>query len=476
MDFLSSPPHADGSVLHELGYGVYDFDQNMSLTQDHFMSGPSATMNDRFTLVPSTQSSESSEPRYWKASLDAPLGREGETPYLDLENFESAEDLLDPYNDQIDSETLFHSLQESVHWRSQQVVENPPEYDPTIPRDQRTKQACVKALFKAWKSTAIATDNPGMKKPFDEERHDNARVECLCWMLLEALIRRSENGPLLVAYDPTKTKENPAIQSFAVRFDEVVQSLREQKTICKHLLDAPYINTFVDDPVRARNRVASNRDLNRKKGDTMSLGKEQLRKGSERGTTRKKGKKRARSISTDEDFSDAESTKYSQSPATLYGTPGQSAHRPQGRSVSGTRTSSQYTPTPMRNSYGSSGLYARSPVGLQMDTVAGPISYPVSPTPGHILTRQNTQSSSSLSVVQSPDLTDLKLPQSMLGNYTNMMGQTTPGSWMFPTMSHSDFAGVGQQVSRVNRTELYTRLLTSMFLVLSSDPANRSDL
>jgi hypothetical protein len=476
MDFLSSPPNADRSVSHEWDYDVYDFDQNMSLTEDHFMSGPSATMNDNFNLVPSMQSSESSEPRYWKASLEAPPGREGETPYLDLDNFESAEDLLDPYNDEIDSETLFHSLQESVHWRSQQVVENPPEYDPTIPRDQRTKQACVKALFKAWKSTAIATDNPGMKKPFDEERHDNARVECLCWMLLEALIRRSENGPLLVAYDPTKTKENLAIQSFAVRFDEVVQSLREQKTICKHLLDAPYINTFVDDPVRARNRVASNRDLNRKKGDTMSLGKEQLQKGSERGTTKTKGKKRAKSISTDGEFSDEQSTKYSRSPAILYGTQGRSAHRPQGSSMSGTITSTQYTPTSMRNGYGSSELYARSPVGLQMSAVPGPISYTTSPTLGHILTQQNTQPSSGMSVVQSPDLTDIELPQSVLGYYSSMMGQGMPSSWIFPNMAHSNLAGVGQQVSGVNGTELYTKLLTRMFLVLSPHSANRPDL
>jgi hypothetical protein len=110
-----------------------------------------------------------------------------------------------------------------------------------------------------------------MKKQFEEERHDNARVECLCWMLLEALIRRSEQGPLLVAYGPTKTKDNPTIDSFAASFDEVIISLREQKAICKHLLESTYINTIVDDPVRARNRVASNRDLNKKTGDTNRL-------------------------------------------------------------------------------------------------------------------------------------------------------------------------------------------------------------
>jgi hypothetical protein len=468
MDFPSSPSHADESKLQELVYHVYDFDENMSPSPDHVMSGPSITTNNSVSLVPSAESSAPSEPRYWKPSLDASPGREGESPYLDLDNFDRAEDLLYPYNDQLDGETLFHSLQESVHWRSQQVVDNPPEYDETIPRDQFRKQVLVKTLFKAFKSTAIATDNPGMKKPFEEERHDNARVECLCWMLLEALIRRSEYGPLLVAYDPTKTKENPAIQTFAVRFDEVVQSLREQKTICKHLLDAPYINTFVDDPVRARNRVASNRDLNRKKGETMNVGREELRKGSQRATTRTKGKKRARSTPTDGDFSDEPSAEYSPSPATLHGASGRSVFRPCSGSMTSTRHSSRYTPTSMQSSYGGSRLYTDSPVGFQVSTQPAPITYPTTPTPGRSLTLQNTQSSSSQSVAQSPATTPLQLPQSMLGNYHDVMSQTVPNEWMFPnqSMSHLSLIGVGEQVSNIIKKDpRFARLLIRIFPV-----------
>lgn len=447
MDFLSSP-HADRSAWHEIGYDVSDLNQTMSLTQDHVMSGPSTRVTGNFNLIPSRQSSTSSERRYWKPSLDTSPGREGETPYLDLDQFESAEDLLNLYNSQLDGETLFHSLQESVHWRSQQVVENQPEYDETIPRDQFRKQVLVKTLFKAFKSTAIATDNPGMKKPFEEERHDNARVECLCWMLLEALIRRSENGPLLVAYDPTKTKENPAIQTFAVRFDEVIQSLREQKTICKHLLDAPYINTFVDDPVRARNRVASNRDLNRKKGETMSAGREELRKGSRGGTIRPKGKKRGGSICVDEDFSDERSAKYSRSPTTVYGTPGRPAYQSRTRSMTGTRPC-QYTPTPMGNGYGASGLYTHSPVGLHLNAQAAPSSYPPSPTLAHSRGLHETRSSTSQSVMRSPAMTPVELPQSVLGNYDSIMGQAIPSDWIFanPSISRPHIMTGDEQVS-----------------------------
>lgn len=449
-DFLSSPFPFYEPALHGLGYDIYDSDQNMSLTQDDFMAGlPTPTMDDHFDLAPSTPPSQSPQPRYWKPSLNAPTGREGQTPYLDLDDFESAEDILDPYNDQVDCETLFNSLQESVHWRSQQVAETQPEYDDTIPRSLLAKKACVKLLFKAWKSTASATDNIGMKKPFEEERHDNARVECLCWMLLEALIRRSELGPLLVAYDPTKSKENPAIDSFAMRLDEVVISLREQKTICKHLLDAPYINTFVDDPVRARNRVASNRDLNKKKGDTMSLGRKQLHREDEPGTHKRKGMKRTRSQSTDGEFSDENSLVYSQSPALPYRVPGRSAYGSRGRSNTGTGSSSQHTPASITSGYGGSALYTSPRVSLPMNPRVPPLSYQTSPTPNRRLMRHNNHSSSSRSVAQSPSSTSLELSQAILDNYNSMMGQALPSLWMYPTptMAYPDLSRVGAQVS-----------------------------
>jgi hypothetical protein len=440
IDFASSPP-ADESLLHELGLQLYDFDQDMSLTEDYFMAGSSTAPDDSLNFVPSTPQPGASESRYWKPSLNAPPGREGETPYLNLNDFESAEDLLDPSNDQIDSATLFNSLQEAVHWQSQQVVEDKPEYDKTIPRSLHAKKACVKLLFKAWKSTGSATDNPRMKEPFEEERHDNARVECVCWRVLEALICRSEQGPLLVAYDPTKAKYNPTIGSFAVRFDEVVTSLREQKTICKHLLDSPYINTFVDDPVYARNRVASNRDLNNKKGNTMSLGKNH--KEAESGTSRTKGTKRQRPASVDGEFSDEQTPMYLHSTATIYGTPGHSARK------TGTGSSSQHVSTPMRSGYGSSGLYMGSPVGLQMNARGSLISYPSSPTLGPSLELHNIQSPSGQSLVQPPSFTPQGLPQSVFGNYNTIVGQTQPSAYMFPTpnMSHAILPGIDGQVS-----------------------------
>ena len=117
IDLVPSPLPADESLLHESDSQVYGFDENMSLTQDHFMAGSLTAADESSNFVPPTPYPWASEPRYWKPSLNAPPGREGNTPYLTLNNFESAEELLDPYNDQIDSATLFNSLQESVHWR-----------------------------------------------------------------------------------------------------------------------------------------------------------------------------------------------------------------------------------------------------------------------------------------------------------------------------------------------------------------------
>src|SRR5205085_3311726 len=94
IDHVSSPLPADESLLHEPGFQVYGFDQNMSLTQDHFMGGLSTAADESLNFVPSAPYSGAFEPRYWKPSLNAPPGREGETPYLTLNDFESAEELL----------------------------------------------------------------------------------------------------------------------------------------------------------------------------------------------------------------------------------------------------------------------------------------------------------------------------------------------------------------------------------------------
>ena len=146
--------------------------------------------------------------------------------------------------------------------------------DPTIPTTVKAQQLHVKLLVKAFKSIRNCDDNEGMVKPFRERRHDPKLVECICWNLVKACILRSRSDePLLTAYEPHKAKNSVGIDNFAARFDQVAYGMSRSKTVCKHLFDAPFINGYVDDPVRSIRRVESNRSLNKLKADVMAKGK-----------------------------------------------------------------------------------------------------------------------------------------------------------------------------------------------------------
>lgn len=225
---------------------------------------------------------------HWKADLHPMEGQEGVTPYLRQKEFEKAVVALDQQNEKIDTELIFGSCQDAYNWRARlRTISIQATSDLTVPRNPEQKKAAVKLVFKAYKSVALATDNPGMLKAFEEQKHDNRHVETICWSIVEGCIDRCDRGPLLNAYEPEKAKNTASIKTFAERLDAIVESLSRQKTICKHLLDAPYLNRFLDDPVGAKQRVESNRKLNKRKGGVMDVGKKALgmsgRKGRPRG-------------------------------------------------------------------------------------------------------------------------------------------------------------------------------------------------
>jgi hypothetical protein len=236
---------------------------------------------------------------HWKASLNPPEGLEGYTPYLSQQQFDKAEDVLHEDNENVDNELIFDTCRQAYDWRSRTRTFDPQSSaDPTIPRTPEQTKAAVKLVFKAYKSVALATDNAGMLKAFQDQKHDNRHVETICWTIVEGCIDRCDRGPLLNAYEPEKAKNTASIKTFAQRLDAIVEALSRQKTICKHLLDAPYLNRFLDDPVGSRQRVESNRKLNKKKGGVMDVGKKAL------GMKGKKGRpvsgKKSRAASDDE--------------------------------------------------------------------------------------------------------------------------------------------------------------------------------
>lgn len=221
-------------------------------------------------IVPSHPSSQS----LWVPTLRSERNAEGpgDHPYLHESEFPTAAQCLAPVENCADTATAFKSYDEAMNWREKdgRVHQGP---DNTLPQTTEQKQALVKVLFKAFKSIGRAVDNDAMVRPFRQMKHENARAEVVCWQILNACIDRCKYGSLVALYDPNKSKSTTDGLSFADRFNCIVKALSSQKTICKHLFDAPFVNTFVDDPVRAKSRVESNRVLNERKGRTMRAGK-----------------------------------------------------------------------------------------------------------------------------------------------------------------------------------------------------------
>lgn len=52
--------------------------------------------------------------------------------------------------------------------------------------------------------------------------------------------------------------------------------MQSQKTVCKHLLEAPYSHGVVDDPISAMQRVRNNRKVNHLKKQAIDLGREHM--------------------------------------------------------------------------------------------------------------------------------------------------------------------------------------------------------
>jgi hypothetical protein len=146
--------------------------------------------------------------------------------------------------------------------------------DATIPQTAEALRGHARLLVRAFNNEVNTDDNPQMLKSFHNQHYDQKLVECLCWNILKHVIWRSESEePLMTGWDMRKAKTSIGHDTFAERFDAVVRTMAASKTICKHLYDAPFVNVVVDDPTKASNRVKSNRELNKLKGEQMREGK-----------------------------------------------------------------------------------------------------------------------------------------------------------------------------------------------------------
>lgn len=173
----------------------------------------------------------------------------------------------------VDSDTIFTSYEDALEWQEQQALAEQ-EPDDTIPKTKEQKRAIVKNLVKAFKTVTFARDSEHVKGVFMDEKHHNYHVELALWRLLEDTITRCTSGPLMKRYDPSKAKTGKdRCQSFEERMDEILESMKQYKTICKHIYDTPWFAIFIDNPVSARERVGSNKLLNDRKGQQIQAGK-----------------------------------------------------------------------------------------------------------------------------------------------------------------------------------------------------------
>ncbi|KAI1615770.1 hypothetical protein EDD36DRAFT_196558 [Exophiala viscosa] len=213
-----------------------------------------------------------------ESAKEIPVEERGVTEWtgVKLEHLPTSTQLMSEVHD---SETIFHDALVARTYHDVLLPNKEPE-DTTIPTDDTILRAHVKVLFKAFKSVPEDAEEGDeeadkTKRPFVNQVHDNHLVESLCWKILETCIYRSKKDQNLVeAWEPGKLKGKKTNFTFADRFDKVVQTMIESKSICKHLFDVNYMYKIIDDPVSAVKRVIANKRLNGKKAELMKRGKE----------------------------------------------------------------------------------------------------------------------------------------------------------------------------------------------------------
>ncbi|KAJ5925742.1 hypothetical protein N7454_008381 [Penicillium verhagenii] len=137
-------------------------------------------------------------------------------------------------------------------------------FDDTLPQGPLEEQQLVAELKIAMRSTRNAADGANALGRFSGSRWTEEEIELACWNLLAALLERHRAGASF-----TKAHMRRESGTFGDRFEAAVKALAESKTLCKHLLDPTYAETFMLDPDGARKRVVANKRVNDRKAGHM---------------------------------------------------------------------------------------------------------------------------------------------------------------------------------------------------------------
>ncbi|SLM40210.1 hypothetical protein LPUS_10956 [Lasallia pustulata] len=154
--------------------------------------------------------------------------------------------------------TQFANLEEARHANVPDGAPGPVPYDPTIPESDIEKQRVVLKLMDALNDMSDAQDNEGMKSTWRSFLNNQGQLEHVAWQILErCILRHKQKGSLT-----TNSKPNHHYENFDKRMTDILQGLRTQKTMCKHLMVAPYIDSLIDNPGYAASRIVNNRKVN----------------------------------------------------------------------------------------------------------------------------------------------------------------------------------------------------------------------
>lgn len=131
----------------------------------------------------------------------------------------SMSDVYNAGSNGVDTRTIFSDAQSA-----QKFIEKHDYHDDTIPRTLDQQKAIVKVLFKAMKNVDHAQDNENMITPFRKGKYSNARIEKVCWSIMQTCMYRHSHGSLLANYG-MKSKQSAGIDTYAERISKIIELL-----------------------------------------------------------------------------------------------------------------------------------------------------------------------------------------------------------------------------------------------------------
>jgi hypothetical protein len=188
---------------------------------------------------------------------------------------EKIEEKGDPEEKQ-ETPLIFTSLNKVKEWREEQQSYRKMA-DPTIPHGEIAKGLLVQHMVKSFKYAGKAARelcNQNVIPQVDRIKEHPKAIQAVCWELLDHTINRCTGTSLAAGYCPAKFSKTQAM--FKVRIRAIIETLRVNKKICKHVFDVPFDKKLVDDPWKELKKTENNQRCNDLKQGQLRAGKEIL--------------------------------------------------------------------------------------------------------------------------------------------------------------------------------------------------------